>query len=271
MLSESHKKRIITGLSLAAVLVACLAVGGWPLRILLCVVVVLALWELYQMFWPGRSNMLCKGAGYAGGLLIVLGSGLCFGLNGVLAIIGLGAMFAAVAFLVNYGRGNDRATLQENLPLVFGLIYIPLTLQFALGMPFVEQFLVILGATASDIGAYYAGSNLGKHKIWPRVSPNKSWEGAIGAVLTNMAAIAVFTFIFKIPGMEHVAIWQWALAGLALSIMAQLGDFFESAFKRAVGVKDSSNLLPGHGGLLDRLDSIIFVLPTYIILKWILV
>lgn len=271
MLSESHKKRIITGLSLAAVLVACLIAGGWPLRIMVCVVVLLALWELYQMFWPRRDCIACKVSGYAAGLLIVLGSGLWFGLDGVLAIIGLSALFAALHFLYDYGKGNDRASLQDKLPLVFGLIYIPLTLQFAVNMHLAEQFLVLLGAIASDTGAYYAGSNFGKHKIWPRVSPKKSWEGSIGAIASDMLVITVFAAIFTIPGMETVKIWQWALMGAVLSIMAQLGDFFESAFKRAVGVKDSSNLLPGHGGLLDRLDSIIFVFPAYMLMKWVLV
>ena len=270
MLSESHKKRLITGAILVALLLVGLFVGGWLLRILVTVAAVLGLWELYQMFWPGKIKILCKAVGYAAGALICLGSGTWLGLTGGLAVICLAALFAAMIFLYEYGKGNDRASIQENLPLVFGLIYIPLTLQFATNMQLAEQFLVILGAIASDIGAYYAGSNLGKHKIWPRVSPNKSWEGSIGAIVTNMVVIGIFGSFVSIAGLEQVSLWQWALVGALLSVMAQLGDFFESAFKRAVGVKDSSSLLPGHGGVLDRLDSILFVLPTYMLLKYIL-
>lgn len=267
MLSESHKKRIVTGLILAALLVAGLLLGGWLLRLLVTVAAVLGLWELYRMFWPGRKNYESKIMGYAAGALICLGSGLWFDLPGVLAIICLAAFFAIMRFLLLYGRGDDSASIQDNLPLIFGLIYIPVTLQFALNMQLSEQFLVILGAVASDIGAYYAGSNLGRHKIWPRVSPNKSWEGSIGAIFTNLFVIGLFGFFVGVEGLEHITMWQWGLAGACLSVMAQLGDFFESAFKRAVGVKDSSNLLPGHGGVLDRLDSILFVLPAYMLIK----
>lgn len=267
MLSESHKKRIITGLSLAAVLLFCLAYGGWPLRVLVTAAAVLGLWELYRMFWPGRANSLSKFFGYAAGALICLGSGICFGLPGILGIIGLTAFFAVIRFLVRYGSGDDGAGIQDDLPLIFGLIYIPLTLQFAIGMQLSEQFLVLIGAIASDIGAYYTGSNLGRHKIWPRVSPNKSWEGAIGAIFTNLFVIGLFGALVPIAGMDHVTMWQWGLAGAALSVLAQLGDFFESALKRSVGVKDSSSLLPGHGGVLDRLDSILFVLPAYMVIK----
>lgn len=267
MLSESHKKRIITGLSMAAVLMACLLYGGWPLRILVSAAAVLGLWELYRMFWPGRENKEGKIFGYIAGALICLGAGSWLSIGGMLGIICLAAFFAIMRFLVRYGSGDDSASVQENLPLLFGLIYIPLTLQFALGMQFAEQFLVLLGAVASDIGAYYSGCNFGRHKIWPRVSPNKSWEGSIGAIFTNLFVIGLFGALVSIEGMEHVTMWQWGLAGALLSVMAQLGDFFESALKRAVGVKDSSDLLPGHGGVLDRLDSILFVLPTYMLIK----
>lgn len=270
MLSDSHKKRLLTGAVLIVLLGLGLALGGWLLRILVTVAAVAGLWELYRMFWPGRANLESKLAGYLAGALITLGSGLWFGLSGVLAVVCLGALFAALRFLVLYGRGDDSAALQDGLPLVFGLIYIPVTLQFALNMQLNEQILVILGAVCSDIGAYYAGSNLGRHKMWVRVSPNKSWEGSIGAVFTNLFVIGLFGALMPIEGMEHVRMWQWGLLGAMLSVMAQLGDFFESAFKRAVGVKDSSNLLPGHGGVLDRLDSILFVLPSYILLKYIL-
>lgn len=268
LLSESHKKRLITAAILIALLIVGMTVGGWLLRLMVTLAAVIGLWELYQMFWPGRAQKDSKAVGYMAGALICLGSGTWFGLAGVLGIICLCAFFVIMRFLVLYGRGDDSANIGDNLPLIFGLIYIAVTLQFALNMTLNEQILVILGAVASDIGAYYAGSNLGRHKIWPRVSPNKSWEGSIGAIFTNLFVIGLFGSVVPIEGLEHVTMWQWGLAGAFISVMAQLGDFFESALKRAVGVKDSSNLLPGHGGVLDRLDSILFVLPTYMLIRY---
>lgn len=103
----------------------------------------------------------------------------------------------------------------------------------------------VIGAT--DIGAFFAGRAFGKHKIWPRISPNKTWEGAAGG----------FAFAALVCG------WfgQPALLGVLIGIVAQMGDFAESAVKRKFGVKDSGNLLPGHGGILDRVDGYLFAAP----------
>jgi phosphatidate cytidylyltransferase len=108
-----------------------------------------------------------------------------------------------------------------------------------------------------DTAAYFGGLAMGKHKLFERVSPNKTWEGAVwgfaGAVLTMMAAQKLL-----IPYLEfHQAI----IMGLIIGIFGQLGDLVESLFKRDAGVKDSSNIIPGHGGVFDRFDSLIFVSP----------
>ncbi|MDR2051159.1 MAG: phosphatidate cytidylyltransferase [Deltaproteobacteria bacterium] len=267
MFSLSHKKRIITGFILTAALAGALAAGGWILRLLVSFTAVLALGEFFQMCWPGRTNTDCKLAGLLLCAVMLLGSGVCFGSGGLLFLLCLGSLYAGLRFLFLYAKGDDKAALQENLLLLFGLLYIPLSLQFAVNLSRSEQILVILGAIASDIGAYYAGSNFGRHKICPRVSPNKSWEGFWGGIALDMPATALCGSLASPPGLEHIPFWGWALAGLAFSLAAQAGDFFESALKRAAGVKDSSRLLPGHGGILDRLDSIIFVLSFYALLK----
>ncbi|MCL1889106.1 MAG: phosphatidate cytidylyltransferase [Desulfovibrionaceae bacterium] len=267
MLGPAHKTRILTALILAAILLGGLAAGGWPLRLLLCGVSLLALWELYQMFWPGRDNAAGKAAGLICGGIITLGSG-CSGWGGLLALLGLTGLLAALRFTIHYGQGKG-GTLKEELPLLFGIMYIPLSLQFALGLSMAEQILALLAAVASDIGAYYAGSLLGRHKICPTISPHKSWEGFAGGLLLNAAAVALYGSLAPLPPeLAGIAPWQWFLAGVLFSLLAQFGDFFESALKREAGVKDSSRLLPGHGGILDRLDSIVLVLPAYVLLKW---
>ena len=279
MTLSSHQKRIVSGLCMAAALAACLLLGGWPLRVLVCLAALIGLWEFGQMFWPGFANLPDKIAGLTAGLLICLLGAFDPGTASTnspaaattviwtVSVLGALALYTALRFLIRYGSGNDEARLTDHAIMLFGVLYLPLSLQLALHISLQEQFLIILAAVGSDTGAYYAGSYLGKHKIWPRVSPKKSWEGSLGGLCAAMLILAVYGSLVSIPLLEHLAFWQWGLIGLLLSLAAQTGDFFESALKRSVGVKDSSNLIPGHGGLLDRLDSIVFVLPVYMFLR----
>lgn len=111
---------------------------------------------------------------------------------------------------------------------------------------------------STDIGAYMIGRKIGKHKLWPVISPNKTWEGSIGAVICALIFTAVYVYL--VPTGRNNAL----MIGLALilSIIGQMGDLVESAYKRFYGVKDSGKILPGHGGILDRFDSMLFVLPV---------
>jgi len=115
-------------------------------------------------------------------------------------------------------------------------------------------FLIIMGA---DAGAYYSGRALGKHKLAPAISPGKTWEGVAGGVLVAlaMAALAHFWFFRELP-------LKWALPlAFVMAVVGILGDLTESALKRSAGAKDAAKLLPGHGGVLDRLDSLLFNAP----------
>jgi phosphatidate cytidylyltransferase len=115
-------------------------------------------------------------------------------------------------------------------------------------------FLVIMG---SDTGAYYVGRAFGKHKLAPKISPGKTWEGVVGGVIAGllMAALAHFWFFRELP-------MKWALSLAAVMVaLGIIGDLTESALKRSAGAKDAANLLPGHGGVLDRLDSLLFNAP----------
>jgi phosphatidate cytidylyltransferase len=111
---------------------------------------------------------------------------------------------------------------------------------------------------AGDIGAYYVGRTFGKHKLAPRVSPNKSWEGSVASVTTSLilAGAYLMRFVDEIPMIHAIGIT------LAANVAGQLGDLAESAMKRGAGVKDSGSILPGHGGFLDRVDSTLFALPV---------
>ena len=118
---------------------------------------------------------------------------------------------------------------------------------------------------ASDTGAYLSGSLLGRHKLFPRISPKKSWEGSIGgALLTVGAAVTVAHFY------GFMNVWQWIGMALVVVVFSTYGDLTESMIKRHLGIKDSGNILPGHGGLLDRLDSMLFAIPAVIMYLYML-
>ncbi len=128
-------------------------------------------------------------------------------------------------------------------------------------------FLALAVTWANDTGGYFAGRAFGKHKLYPRISPSKTVEGAIGGM-----AFSVFwgllTFKLGLPGLP---LWGGAVIGLGASILGPLGDLSESAMKRAYGAKDSGKLLPGHGGMLDRLDALIFTAPFVLLCaRWLL-
>ena len=277
---SGHLPRVITGLSLTALLVGALCYGGVFLYLLLAAATLAALWEFFQMFWPGRSALGCKILGLICGYGVLhasmpapvakLLSVPAWSLSGnfKLAMLFLAFAASALAFLRDYGRGNDSARLEHHAILPLGVLYLPCALALALDLTAVEQFLVIAAAVASDTFAYYVGCMWGKHKIWPRVSPKKSWEGSIGGfvgcTLTTVLIAACFFGFASTNGSANLgSIAAWVAIGAFLNVAAQAGDFFESALKRSCGVKDSSALLPGHGGVLDRIDSLLFALPAY--------
>jgi phosphatidate cytidylyltransferase len=168
---------------------------------------------------------------------------------------------------------------------MFGLFYValPLSLTVDLRDNPSQRFLLIFilfSVWAGDIAAYYVGKNIGKHKLAPIVSPNKSWEGAVASVVASIGMAAlVFYFQNQItdffsggsglwnpnfhPALHTQIPWGHVIAlGIITNVAAQFGDLFESALKRGVGVKDSGTLLPGHGGLLDRIDALLFAFPV---------
>jgi phosphatidate cytidylyltransferase len=132
--------------------------------------------------------------------------------------------------------------------------------------------LVLSAVWIADSGAYFIGRAFGKHKLSPRLSPKKTWEGYLGGVLTGTIGTALMALLFmNLAGPDTtIALWKGALLGLILSVLTTLGDLGESMFKRQVGVKDSSNLIPGHGGVFDRIDSWLWAVAIgYYVIVWI--
>ena len=130
-------------------------------------------------------------------------------------------------------------------------------------------FLVLFATFGSDSAAFFIGRAIGKHKLAPTISPNKTWEGAIGGLLGAVIISLLFLLPTPVQLSTSLTWWQTVILGLLISIFGQLGDLVESLLKRNVGVKDSGKLIPGHGGLLDRMDSIVFaVVVVYYWVIW---
>jgi phosphatidate cytidylyltransferase len=117
-------------------------------------------------------------------------------------------------------------------------------------------FLALLATFGSDTLAYFTGKALGRHKMAPQISPGKTWEGAIAGVVGGIIVGLLFTL--ETPLQLPLNWWQAVILGLLISVFGQLGDLAESLLKRSFGVKDSGSLMPGHGGILDRIDSVLF-------------
>jgi phosphatidate cytidylyltransferase len=169
---------------------------------------------------------------------------------------------------------------------ILGIVYIGASLSMLITLRWdltksVLVVFILFSVWAGDIAAYYVGRNFGRHKLAPVVSPNKSWEGAVGSVLASIGmAILVLHFRyvlrrwFAYSGIELDDTFQpvWPLTlfhalilGVLTNVAAQFGDLFESALKRGAGVKDSGTLLPGHGGILDRIDALLFAIPAVMV------
>jgi phosphatidate cytidylyltransferase len=145
---------------------------------------------------------------------------------------------------------------------VLGVVYPGLLLSALVRLRQVDrgEWWIILALVVTwwnDTGAYFAGRALGKRKLFPRISPSKTWEGAIGGAVASMVG-ALLVQHFWLP---HLPIWGALLIGAGASVLGPLGDLSESLLKRAFGAKDSGRLLPGHGGMLDRLDALLFTAP----------
>ena len=255
----AHKNRIITGVVLLVLASLALYFQGVLLFVLVALAGGFALLEFYALFWPTGRHFLEKVVGLllAWGMFWVAMQGHLYWILGLLI---LSFAFIAVRFLLAYGHGQE-TELHDWLYMPVGLIYVAVLLSPALALDRIEQILVVLAPVATDAAAYYAGSRFGRSKICPRISPNKSWVGAVSGLVACVVVCVVIGL--KWGGLD---VFSFMLLGACLSIAGQFGDFFESTLKRVRGVKDSGSLLPGHGGLLDRIDSLLFTVPMYVLL-----
>lgn len=245
--------RIIAALALVPLFIF-LIIGGLPLYIAEIAIVAIALHEFYKAFQTKNINPLFNvGYIFAGYLLIKNIYGLGIEYSYAVAFV---LFVISITYLLRCKNNilDISVTFLGIFYVAIFLDYIVLTIRdFELGHLYV--WIIFIISFATDTFAYFSGYLFGKHKLIPKVSPKKTVEGSIGGILGSIACCAVFGYIFKLQIIPLVII------GLIGSVVAQFGDLFASSIKRYVGIKDYGKLIPGHGGILDRFDSVILVAP----------
>lgn len=266
-----HLKRWITALIALPFLIFLVYTGGVPFTILISVAGLVALWEYYRLVFNGEAGTLSNVIllwGYGVNVAIIWSTFLV-GPDLSVSIIALNLLVIALISLFRFKV--DQTVLGVVIRQLQGVIYIPVLLSFLIlirestsGMIWIIVLLAVI--FAGDTGAYYVGSYLGRHKLSPAVSPGKTIEGSVGGLAANLivGSVGKTFFLPELP-------WGLSLLFLlAVGIAGQAGDLFESELKRSSGIKDSGGILPGHGGILDRIDALLFASPvTYIFIRFI--
>lgn len=244
--------RTATALVLAPVVLGAILIGRWAVLVVILAVVALAAHELARALSP-----LPLPAALLAALLPILLS-IPFGLEGILA----GTLLSLPLTLFWLTGNPDARTLRAFLGIILmalwvgvPMAHIGLISRQADGL--VLMMIAVVGPWVSDAGAYFAGRIWGRNLLFPELSPSKTVEGAIGGLLTTTLVVGYVAYTF----LGSTAV-EAAVAGVAVSLFSQSGDLFESILKRILDTKDLGHSLPGHGGILDRIDSLLFTAPA---------
>lgn len=256
------KTRIIAGLCMTPLLLV-IYFGGWLLWACCLLIGIMAVYEFYKGF-KALDVKPSIAIGVGGALLLYVFNLLACGgkLGSELDYRWLILWFfiCTIASLLYLFKIEERK-LEDGMATLIGLFYVVF---FSFHITLIDQmsdyriliWLVILSAFGTDIFAYFAGVTLGKHKLCPKISPKKSIEGSIGGILGSVILCSGFAMLFADEFLVHCVI-----IGILGGVISQFGDLTASIFKRKMGIKDYGNLIPGHGGIMDRFDSVLFTGP----------
>ncbi len=244
--------------------------GGLVFSVFIGIVTLIAQWEYFRIVFSkprGFSVRFMIFAAYVSAVLIV-GAANCYAIDFLPHIIMLNFIVAGCLSIFQFQY--DKMIFETAKKQIIGVLYVPLLFSYLIlvrngtAMEGCKWIFFLLGIVfAGDIGALYAGTFLGKHKLIPAVSPQKTIEGSLGGIATNLLVGSCFKILF----MPQLSWGTSLLFFLVLGVAGQLGDLFESGLKRVAHVKDSGGILPGHGGILDRADALMFAAPVAFMFK----
>ncbi|MDF0725153.1 phosphatidate cytidylyltransferase [Cytobacillus sp. S13-E01] len=256
------KQRILTGVIAAAIFLPIVIFGGLLFTILSYILASVAIYELLRMkrislaTFPGVVSLLL--------LWVLLLPNQYIHLLDNLNISKVELALLAVLLILSYTViTKNKFTFDDVGFVILTALYIGIGFYYFIetrgttfeGLNYISYALIVIWST--DSGAYFIGRAIGKRKLWPEISPNKTIEGSIGGIICALVIVIIFQFF--VPMEESIV--TLIIFTVLLSIFGQIGDLVESALKRHYAVKDSGHILPGHGGILDRFDSLLFVLP----------
>lgn len=266
-------QRTLTGAVFVIVVLGSVLMSRYTFALLFLVVNILGLREFYSLLEKNEIRVQKFSGIFLGSFLLVivflhsagfLPAGFLFIPPAVLLFI-----FANELFL---DRPNPFSSIAYTL---LGIIYISLTLSMFITLPFLvsgdgsyQSFILIGYFTilwASDSAAYLVGSRFGKNRLLERISPKKSWEGVMGGLILGLIAAYILSMYY-----QQLSLLQWLFIAVVIIVTGILGDLVESMFKRSIQVKDTGNILPGHGGILDRFDALIFSAPFVFVAVYLL-
>lgn len=259
-----HVKRWVTALILSSLLLWILFKGSLLVIIaVVCMVAVFAIREYFKIIFGDPRFPVpfsIKLSSHIISILMIMGAGLK---SPEVTVLIMGLTLIVLAVFVLSGFSRDQSVLDSASKQLLGIVYIPLPLSLLIyirqmegGIHWIVWLLIVI--FANDTGAFYTGTFLGKRPLAPRISPKKTIEGSLGGILASLALGFVFCFVF----FKDLSLCFLTLPlSFILAVSGQVGDLFESAMKRASGIKDSGRILPGHGGMLDRIDGLLPAIP----------
>ncbi|MBW8348901.1 phosphatidate cytidylyltransferase [Bacillus sp. IITD106] len=253
------KQRIITATILIAIFLPIAILGGIPFLFLAYIMASIGLYELFQM----RKHSIFSFHGLIAVLLlwVFLLPNQYFEAINITGLSKIELAFAAVLLFLSYTvMVKNHFTFDDVGFILLSVLYIGIGFFYFVQIReegLVYLFYALFVVWVTDSGAYFVGRRFGKRKLWPEISPNKTVEGFFGGIISGLVVAILFILFSSI----QIPFFQLIIVTIIISIFGQMGDLAESALKRHYGVKDSGNLFPGHGGILDRCDSWLFVLP----------
>lgn len=264
--------RALTGAAYVGVIVAGITLGPTAFMALGCLLAGLALHEFYHLV--GQRPAIAA-LDIVGGLLAVMGSysvigslGRGYSFPSLLVFSSLYLLYLIARQIVGLYMRGDNAIRSLALSM-WGQLYIALPLSL-MGVVYYSRgghallLAIFIMIWLNDTGAYLVGSRIGRHRLFERISPKKSWEGFFGGVVFAVLSSLVFRYGFT-QWYDLRSLAVLAGLGLVVAVFGTWGDLIESMIKRSLGVKDSGQLLPGHGGILDRIDSLLMVIPASVV------